>query len=333
MNVPIPKRSFLPLMVLLAIGGLKTVAAADTPVLNPVANDPFWIMQGGLELDEEGGYAANGRVSYLHSEQTAAVLNFGVSDTSADLSNFATRYASVLLDHSFGPVGGSVSVGWSDSADIVKRFRYGGSIYFQGAGIRLEITGDDWSSDFEPFEFSRLIDREPPLPPLLLTGSGNCSLDSTALGGNLRYSRGAWSIYGGATSYDYSNADCDFSATLGDIDLTNPPDVLADFAPTFFRRLAVATASQIINSDTVFLDSSASVGLSVSVADKNLALDFYHSEEIFQGLTADTLIASVFFPGGSQTDWEMRVGATDFENAGVIVFIGATLYWYIGGGP
>ncbi len=300
------------------------------PGNDPVANDSFWVLQGGLDIDEDGGYSINTGVSYLPNERTTAVLNLGFSDSTADLVDFETSYASLLIDHSFGPVGGSLSAGWSGNADVVTRYRYGGSVYFQTGGFRLEIVGEDWTSNFEPFEFSRSIDREPPLPPVRLTGTGNCSLDNTAVGGHVRYGFGAWSLYGGATDYDYSKADCSFTGMLGNIDLRDPPQKLADFSPVFFRRLAAATASQIIRTDAVFLDHSISGGLSVWINDKNLALDFYHSEEIFEGLTADTLIASILFPVGLRTDWEMRVGATDFENSDIVVFVGATVFWYVG---
>ncbi len=335
-------RLLIPIIVLTVVGGLKNGTAADAETLGLADDDPFWVLQAGLEGDHEGGYVVNGGVSYLYSEQTMAALSFGYADSSADLSDLEASYASALFDHSFGPVGGSLSVGWTSDADIVDRYRYGGSIYFQTGGFRLEVIGEGWRSEFEPFEFSRLIGREPPALPLLLTGTASCSLDNTAFGGHLSYGHDAWRIYGGVTDYEYSDADCTISAALGDIDLRNPPDGLVDSSPAFFQRLAAVTASWIGNSDVAtsrfgnnnaaFLDYSLSAGLSWQLDNKNLALDYYHSEEIFRGLTANTLIASLLFPVGLRTDWELRVGATDHEQSGLVVFVGATVFWYVGGG-
>jgi len=316
----------------MAVGNLLNAAADELSSIDSAASDSFWVLQSGLEIDDEGGYAASGGFSYLPSAQTLAAFNFGVTDSSASLVNFKTTYASVLVDHSFGPVGGSIALGWTGDADTVDRYRYGGSVYFQSGGFRLEVIGENWTSNFKTFEFSRIIDREPSLAPLVITGTANCDLDNTAFGGHVRNSGDIWSIYASATKYDYSKADCAFTGMLGNIDLRRPPDALTDFSPIFFRRLAAATASRIINADAAFLDYSVSAGLSVWVGDKNLALDYFRSEEIFQNLKADTLIASILFPVGLRTDWEMRLGATDQENTGLVFFVGATIFWYTGGG-
>jgi len=313
----------------MAIAGLQS-AVADTPLVDSDVDSQFWVLQGGLEIDDEGGYAVNGGVSYQHSAQTYAGLDFGGSDSSVDLADFEAAFASLRFDHSFGPVGGSLSLGWAGDADIVDRFHYGGSVYFHVRHFRLEIIGEKWDSNFDTFEFSRTLKRDPPLRPLVVTGTANCDMDNTVLGGRLAYTRDAWNVYAAATNYDYSRADCSFTGMLGDINLRNPPDVLARFSPIFFRRLAISTASRIINSDAAFLDRSYSAGVSFQAGENNLALDYFHAEEIFEQFKADTVMASVLFPVGFWGDLELHLGITSHDISGTVGFVGATVFWYVG---
>lgn len=321
--------SIIIFLTLMYIAGLQS-AVADTSLVDPDIDNQFWVVQGGLEIDDEGGYAVSGGVSYQHSAQTYAGLDFGLSDSSVDLANFEAAFASIRFDHSFGPVGGSLSLGWAGDADIVDRFHYGGSMYFHVSGFRLEITGEKWNSSFDTFEFSRTLERNPPLRPLVVTGTAKCDMDNTVLGGRLAYAHDMWNVYVAATSYNYSRADCSFTGMLGDINLRNPPDALARFSPIFFRRLAISTASRIINSDAAFLDRSYSAGVSFQAGEKNLALDYFHAKEIFERFKADTVMASILFPVGFWGDLELHLGVTNHDVSGTVGFVGATVFWYVG---
>ncbi|RMF96423.1 MAG: hypothetical protein D6727_08430 [Gammaproteobacteria bacterium] len=326
-------RSLLSLLLLVAL----PLAAADEEfdelflyVLLDEPRGPTWLLEGAVDIDEEGGIGTGASVTWLPGPQTFVSGSIGLSDSAADLANFDASYASLKVDHAFGVVGASLSAGWATDGELVERFRYGGSLYLKLAGWRAELQAEDWHGDFDPFEFRRLLERDG-REPVLLRGRADCELDNTALGGRLAWGGSRWSFYGSYTDYDYSRADCRFSASIGDIDLRDPPQVLIDIAPLIFRRLAIATASQIINGDATFLDHSYAGGLAWRFQQRRLALDYYHSEEIFAGLTADTVIGSLLLPTGERSDLELRVGLTDHEDAGSVAFAGLSAIWYLGG--
>ncbi len=116
---------------MLATGGLHSAFATDASATDAAADRPFWVLQGGLQIDDKDSYMVNGGLSYMPNAQTYAALDFGFSDSSAGMEDFETNFASLRLDHSFGPLGGSISMGWFGEADIVDRFSYSGSIYLE----------------------------------------------------------------------------------------------------------------------------------------------------------------------------------------------------------
>ncbi len=300
---------------------------AGEPAPEPGA---LWMLRAGLEFDDQSGKAFYGGASYLPSEQTIMMLDFSLSDSAAGLTDLQTRLVSATIDHSFGLVGASLSGGWARYSDTVDRYYYGGSIYLQTHGLRLGLFGENWHSNFDTFEFSRLIERPPPLPPLRVTGRADCSLDNTALGLRASWTGLSWSLYAAATDYDYSSADCDFTASIGGSRFRPPPRDLAQDAPLFFSRLNTAV-NRIISSWAMFFKRSYSAGVSYNLGLSSLSLDYFHSEEVFQSLRADNLVGSVVFPIGPRTDLELHVGATDYETSGTVGFIGASFYWYLGG--
>ncbi|MDP6149988.1 MAG: hypothetical protein QGH46_02010 [Gammaproteobacteria bacterium] len=322
---------------MLATGGLHSAFATDASATDAAATDaaadrPFWVLQGGLQIDDKDSYMVNGGLSYMPNAQTYAALDFGFSDSSAGMEDFETNFASLRLDHSFGPLGGSISMGWFGEADIVDRFSYSGSIYLEARGFRLEILGEDWTNHFDTFEYSRTIVPESSLLPLVQSASVNCELDNTAYGGHLSYTRNEWYVYAAATSYDYSRPDCEYTRVLGGLDLRKPPDLMARFSKASSRRLAVLTASQVHNTDAVFLDNSYSVGLSFRFGEKSLTFDYFHSEEVLEQFSADTVLGSVLFPVGYWGDLRVHLGATDHDLSDTVTFIGVTVYWYVDGG-
>ena len=321
-------RSIILNLTLLLLTGLATPACLAEQ--EPQPGGALWMLRAGLEFDDQSGKAFYGGVSYLPDEQTTMMFDFSLSDSAAGLTDLQTRLVSATIDHSFGLVGASLSGGWAGYSDTVNRYYYGGSIYLQTHGLRLGLFGEDWRSNFDTFEFSRLIERPPPLPPLRVTGRADCSLDNTALGLRASWTGLSWSLYAAATDYDYSDADCDFTASIGGSRFRPPPGDLAQDAPLFFNRLSTAV-NRIISSYAMFFKRSYSAGVSWNPGLSSLSLDYFHSEEIFQSLRADNLVGSVVFPVGQRTDMELHIGATDYETSGTVGFIGAGFYWYLGG--
>ncbi len=317
---------------------LVPVAAADEDfdelflyVLLDEASGPSWLLEGAVDVDAEGGIGTGASITWLPGPRTFVRGSVGLSDSAADLADFDASHASLTIDHAFGVLGGSLTAGWARDGEIVERVRYGGSLYLQRGGWRAELQAEDWQGDFDSFEFRRRLQRDGDRPPLLLRGRADCELDNTALGGRLAYDGSRWHAYASYTDYDYSSADCRFSASIGDIDLRDPPQILIDIAPLIFRRLAIASASQIIHGDATFLDHAYAGGLAWRFRQRRLALDYEHSEEIFAGLTADTLIGSLLLPTGERSDLELRLGLTDHEEAGSVAFAGLSAIWYLGG--
>ena len=90
-----------------AIGGTAYADEFDTP---PAVG--LWALNAGLDLDDEGGYIVSGGVAYLPNERAFFSADIGNSDSSTDFADFESRFASLLADYSFGPVGISASAGW-----------------------------------------------------------------------------------------------------------------------------------------------------------------------------------------------------------------------------
>ncbi|MFQ5635834.1 MAG: hypothetical protein ACE5G3_10965 [Gammaproteobacteria bacterium] len=317
-------------LIAAAISAPAPVGAADVS-----AQGGIWSLNAGIDIDDESGYIAGGGVSYMPNERLLLSADVGRSDSSTDLADFKSTFASLLADYSFGPVGLSATAGWYSDDDIADRFRYGGSVYAQGRGFRLELTAEDWRSEFDTFRFDGRIDRTPPLPPVRISTTADCQIDNTAFGARAGFTGERFGAYLSAREYDYSMPDCRFGVAING---RPQQDIgrLVDAAPELFRRLATATVGatrlRLIGSDATFLDNSIGAGVSWRRGELLFGLDYYHSREIFQKLEADTGYARVLFPIGAAADLELRIGVSDGDQAGSIAIAGATVFWYLAGG-
>ncbi len=296
--------------------------------------DALWAFNAGLDWDDDGSYIVNGGVSYLPNEKWLLALNLGGADARGDSSKLESKTASVLADYSFGPVGITASSGWYDDDVLANRFGFGGSIYIRGRGFRIALSAEDWQSEFESFRFSGRIDRPEPLPPLQISSQADCDIDNTMVGASASYFGESFGVYASLRDYDYAKPECRFEIFVGD---TRIDDLsrLVDAAPDLFNRIARGTLRltrlRLLRGDSAFLEQSVAAGLSWTQGKLVYGLDYFHSEEVFTGLAADTAYGRILFPMGNSTDLEIRLGISDSDQQDKVAFIGATVFLYLGG--
>ncbi|MGH8263443.1 MAG: hypothetical protein ACRET4_08185 [Steroidobacteraceae bacterium] len=323
---------------LIALLSLAAAAhAGDDDVLSDPqlldAASPAWILTAGAEVDRDGGYLADGSVAFVPRENTTFTLHAGYADTSTAADQLTAGTVSLDFDQGFEHWGLSLSAGYWKDPDLVEATDLGGSLFAKWGGLRLTATVDTRSSNFDSFTVSGSISR-PNQPPLAVSGDASCDLDGLALGGRLAFTGERWSAYAAGKSYDYNDFNCRFSSlTVGGIHVR--PDRLQALNPAFLRLITLrATAAGFFNlrENTVFLDSSLAAGVSTIRGTHTFALDYLHTQELIDGLAADTLTASVSFALSRRTDLELHVGAFDAEGMHTVGFAGVTLIAYLGGG-
>ncbi len=308
----------------LAVFALPVLAepnAADPP-------DPFLILSGGVDRDEDGGTLLAAGIAYLPDDALFLSADLGRADTQTDLSDLESDFAAVALDYSAGPVGFGLSGGWNSSEDTVERYQYGGSVHLTSGGFKLELSGEQWLSDLDSVRFD---DLPAPFDRVALA----CDIDNTVLGLGGSYSGQTFGLYGRWRDYRYADADCDLSLPNGTIISLNgiDPAVLTDETRQRLRRLGeIQRRSGRLQqqvADAAFLDQSIAAGVYWQPADVTYQVDYFRSEEAFGELEIDSFTGSVTFPAGNTLDLELRAGISTGNGIDDVTFIGATLYWYL----
>jgi len=311
-----------------ALAGGIGPAAADSPGASA------WLVSVGADVDEDGGYRADGTITWAPSSLTALTLQGGLADTSTDFERFKGDLAIVSFDHFFGPLGVNADVRWWDQHDLFSSTTLGGSLYYKAGGWRVSVRGESRSSDLDEFTFDTVIPIRGVQVPI--TGRGECTLDNLGYGLTVSHTGKAWTGLVSGINYEYSTADCNLTG------VTLPPQTgnLPTISREIFRRIAtrVLRAGAVLVGNELtrengFLDYSLWAALGYRDGLYTFGLDYYHDREEFAGLEADTLIGSMSFPVSDRLDLELRLGVSDSDIEGTTGFAGVTLIAYLGNPP
>jgi len=319
----------------IAAGALALALCAATPPVSAAADGPAaWLLSLGGDIDEDGGYRADAGVIWAPSLVTSLTAQAGSADTSTDLEHFKADLATIGFDHFFGRFGMNVDARWWDQHDLFSSTTLGATLYYREADWRVGLRAEARRSDLDQFDFSAVVPIRNVLVPI--TGQGKCSLENTALGITVSRTGKAWSGLVSGINYDYSTADCDLTGVALPTQAGNLPPISREL----FRRLAtrvLQAGAQLIGSELTrengFLDYTVWGALGYRSSLMTLGVDYYHDREEFAGEQADTLIGSITFPVSDRLDLELRIGASDSDIEGRVVFAGLTLLAYLGSPP
>jgi hypothetical protein len=297
------------------------------------AGEPAWLLSVGGDVDEDGGYRADAGLMWAATRVTSISAQASVANTSTDLENFRADAAALGLDHFFGEIGLNLDVRWWDQQDLFSSTTFGSSLYYRSAGWRISLRGEFRNSDLDEFAFDTTIPIRDVLVPI--AGQGRCSLDNTGYGLAVSRTGKAWSGLVSGINYEYSTADCDLTG------ITLPPQAgsLPPISREIFRRIAtrvLRAGATLVGSELTresgFLDYSLQAAVDYRAGLKTFGLDYYHDREEFAQLEADTFIGSMSFPVSDRLDLELRIGLSNSDLEGSVVFGGITFIAYLGGG-
>jgi hypothetical protein len=311
---------------------LQLIVAASLGLVGAAhaAEDRLWILEAGVDVDTDGGTIVAGRLGVLPTERLSLFADAGRSDSKSGDVDFTANYAALRADYAVGPVGVTAGTGWYDSDGVADRFRYGGSVYVTGKGFLLELTAEDWHSEFDTYEFEGEIDR-PNLPPLQVSTTADCELDNRAFGVSGGWTGERLQLAAGLREYDYERADCRLAVLVDgrEVDL----DRLAGSAPRLARAIAQATQSaarlRILASDAGFLDRSVWLGAAWRRGAWLFGLEYLQTTDAFLGLDVDTAYGRAVYEGSNRYEIELRLGASDGDDLDTVAFTGVSAVWFL----
>lgn len=290
-----------------------------------------WLLSVGTELDDEEGYLLELSLAWVPNATTSISAYAGTADTLTDFNDFTSRMASLGFDHAFSHLGLTLEARWWGDAELFESTAAAGTLYYKNEGWRFSLSGELRESDFEPFDFDVTIPIRGTLVPL--SGGAACGVDNSGYGASLSHTGKSWSVLLAGVQYDYSATDCELTALNVPPQAGNPPPITREIV----RRIAsavLARGAELLGSELTrengFLDYSLWASLGYQSGLRSFTLDYFHDREEFDGLLADTLIASVTFPVSGRLDLELRLGATDSDLSGTIAFAGVTLFAFLG---
>lgn len=305
----------LPVTLLLAAtaaAGLAGTAVAEGVRLN-----------GGAEIDEEGGYWLSAGVSGAPGGAFRWHLGAARSELEDNLSGLSTTSLDGSVGRRFGKLAIDLTARWWEESDLVAARAVGGALGWEGEHGFAALRAERRQSDFEPFRVATIIELRGG-NTLPVTAVADCDLDDTGTGGEAGWFGQGWYLMADAMWYDYDNASCGFDSPV--------LDALRDAERRVFVQLAgraTADLSQAagfrIRTENAFLDHRYGIGGGIERIDRSYWVRYDQAEEIFAGLESQTLTLGADFYREDGGSFGVYLGISDGDAFDTIAFLGVSV--------
>jgi hypothetical protein len=272
-------------LLLAAMLSLPVLAADDTEA-------DARSVYAGIELGTHDTRRVDAGGTYQRGalQLSAAAANADVELTSGTAES---TLALVRASFDFGHFGVSGGYRHGEVEDVARNGGWFAGVFLDREGLRIAVEVEARHTKLEPTPFTEDLGGGTGT----VSGISRCELDSLGYEARADLDRPSWSAYASIRLYDYSEFDCALYVDVAGMPPGRGPPAHAR-GRALGRRLATAAlqpaeglASRLVPRESVLLDSTASVGVTVPLDGRWIGgAELYRDEERVGGATSVTAL-------------------------------------------
>jgi hypothetical protein len=297
---------------------LELLLAAMLPLPGLAADDPAAdaaSVYAGFELGTHDTRRLDAGGTY---QRGALQLSAAVANADVELPDGTTGSTLAVgrASFDFGNFGLSGGYRHGEVEDVARNGGWFAGAFLDREGLRVAFEVEARRTKLEPTPFTEDLGGSTGI----VSGISRCELDSRGYEARADLDRPAWAAYASIKVYDYSDYDCAL-----DLDVAGAPPGRGPPAHArgraLGRRLAAAAlqpaegfASRLVPRESVLLDSTASVGVTIPLDGRWIGgAELYRDEERIGGASSATALvfANVRLDGTWSTEVTLGYSAAD----------------------
>jgi hypothetical protein len=273
---------------------LELLLAALLPLPGLAAEDPetdVTSVYAGIELGTHDTRRLDAGGTY---QRGALQLSAAVANADVELPDGATESTLAVgrASFDFGNFGLSGGYRHGEVEDVARNGGWFAGAFLDREGLRVAVEIEARHTQLEPTPFTEDLGGSTGIA----SGISRCELDSLGYEARADLDRPSWAAFASIRLYDYSEFDCALH-----IDAVTPPGggpPAHARGRALGRRLAAAAlqpaegfASRLVPRESVLLDSTASVGVTIPLDRRWIGgVELYRDEERIGGATSATAL-------------------------------------------